>query len=62
VAPVPNACGGTYVADEPNLTDLERKQLQRLSPKELHYLAVIVRSGIAETFADAPLSIQLPAL
>jgi hypothetical protein len=50
------------VADEPNLTDLERKQLQRLSPKELHYLAVIVRSGIAETFADAPLSIQLPAL
>ena len=41
------------MADEPNLTDLERKQLQRLSPKELHYLDVIVRSGIAETFSDA---------
>jgi hypothetical protein len=41
------------VADAPNLTELERKQLRRLSPKELHYLDVIVRSGIAETFADA---------
>jgi hypothetical protein len=41
------------VADEPELTALERKQLQRLSPKEPHYLEVIVRSGLAETFSDA---------
>ena len=41
------------MADEPNLTELERKQLRRLSPKELHYLDVIVRSGIAESFSDA---------
>jgi hypothetical protein len=41
------------VADELYLSTLERKQLQRLSPKELYCLDVIVRSGIADSFSAA---------
>jgi hypothetical protein len=51
--PGPLLCGGAHATAEPELTDLESKQLQLLSPKELHYLDVIVRSGIAETFSYA---------
>jgi hypothetical protein len=35
-------------------TDLERKQLRRLSLKDLHYLDVIVRSEVADRFLPPP--------